>query len=130
MSASVCVVSRIPATPISFLYSRWSEICGVSQLSAVITGNQTVKTNQTLQTVQTQQTVRAGQTVFAIIAECHLTARLNCQASALRPRYVRESARVNGSHRSDCPRWRVWPVNTVSHAVRSLPRSGASRLMG
>ncbi len=89
-----------------------------------------VKTGQTLQTVQTQQTVRAGQTAFAIMAECHLTARLNCQAGALRSRYVRESARVNGSHGSGCPRWRNWPVNTVSRAVRSLPRSGASRLTG
>ena len=89
-----------------------------------------IKTGQTLQTVQTQQTVRADQTVFAIMAECHLTARLNCQASALRSRYVRESTRANGSHRSDCPRWLNWPVNTVLRAVRSLPRSGASRLTG
>src|ERR1017187_1210260 len=92
--------------------------------------HQTVKTCQTLQTVQTRQTVRAGQTVFAIMAECHLTAHPNCRASALRPRYVHESMRVNGSHRSDCPRWQSWPPSTAWRAVPWSPRSGASRPMG
>src|ERR1019366_528240 len=52
---------------------------------------QTAKTDQTLQTVQTRQTVRAGQTVLAIMVECRLTERLNCRASALRPRCARGS---------------------------------------
>lgn len=85
---------------------------------------------QTLQTVKTLQTVRAGQTVFAIMTECRLTARPNCRAGGLRPRYVPGSARVNGSHRRDCPRWPNWPVNTGWRGARSFPRSGVWRLTG